>query len=247
MKKYESVPIILIFIAEVLLFSGYKIGSIAVHSLNVLFIIAIVILKKDIKLVQALSLVSLFRIINTSMPVFFSLTIYWFASLYGIMFFSIALIIKDQGLRPADIGLTLKESWLWPFAVLLGAGLALIEYRVLIPEALIPSFTAIDIFELGLVMFFFVGLVEEIIFRSMVQQRLEEKIGMANGLLVAGLIFGLMHSGYSNYYEILFASFAGLVLGFCFQRTRSLPFVVIAHAVNNIALFGVLPFLKNLS
>ncbi|NJD78820.1 MAG: CPBP family intramembrane metalloprotease [Candidatus Methanoperedens sp.] len=243
MKKYESVPIILIFIAEALLFSGYKTGSIAVHSLNILFIISIVILKKDIKLVQALSLVSLFRIISTSMPVFFSLTIYWFASLYGIMFFSIALIIKDQGLRPKDIGITLKGSWLWPFAVLLGAGLALIEYRILVPGALIPGFTAIDILELGLVMFFFVGLVEELIFRSVLQQRLEESIGMTNGLLVAGVIFGLMHSGFSNYYEILFASFAGFVLGFCFQRTRSLPFVVIAHSVNNIILFGILPFL----
>lgn len=244
MKKYEILSIFLILIAEVLLFSGYRIASISIHSLNILTVIVIVIMKKDFKLVQALSLVSLLRIVNTSMPIFFSFTIYWFSSLYGIMFFPIILLIKNQGLNLREIGITTKGIYLWPVAVIIGAGLGLIESYVLrFPEALIPGFTPIEIFKLSIVMLFFIGIVEEVIFRSLLQQRLEEKIGLAKGLLVASLIFGFMHSGYSNYNEILFASFAGMVLGFCFQRTRSLPFVVIAHGFNNIILFGVLPFL----
>ncbi len=243
MKKYEFYSIFLILIAEVLLFTGYKIASIAVHSLNILTIIAIVIFRKDIRLVPSLSLVSLFRIVNTSMPIFFSFTIYWFASLYGIMYLPIALITRDQGLSLKDLGMTLKGSYLWPVAVLVGAGLALIENNILSPAALIPNPSFEELFKLGLVMFLFIGLVEEVIFRSFLLQRLEEKIGMAKALLVSSMIFGFMHSGYSNQYEILFAIFAGLVLGFCFQRTRNLPFVIIAHGTNNTILFGILPFL----
>ncbi len=242
-KKYEFLSIILILIAEILLLFGYRISSVAVHSLNILTIITIVILKKDIRLVQALSLVSLLRIVNTSMPIFFSFTIYWFVSVYGTMFFPIALIIKDQSLSLERIGITARGFYLWPVAILIGSGLALIEQNILFPEALIPSFTFSEIFKLSIVMLFFISLVEEIIFRSLLQQRFEEKIGLAKGLLISSVIFGFMHSGNSNYYEILFASFAGIALGFCYQKTRSLPFVVIAHSVNNILLFGVLPFL----
>ena len=36
---------------------------------------------------------------------------------------------------------------------------------------------------------------------------------------------------------------AGLVFGVAFYKTRNLPFVITMQAVNNIFLFGVLPFL----
>jgi membrane protease YdiL (CAAX protease family) len=245
MKKYEILPIFLIFIAEILLFSGYRIACIAVHSLNILTITGISIYKKDIKLVQALSLPSLLRIVNTSLPIFYSFTIYWFASLYGIMFIPIAFLIKEQNLSLRDIGIKREGISLLPLAVLIGIGLGSIEFLVLSPDPIIPSFTPVEIFKLGIVMLLFIGTVEEIIFRSLVQKRFEEKIGLIKGLIIASLMFGIMHSGYSNYKEILFASFAGLVLGFSFQKTKNLFFVVTVHGVNNIILFGVLPFFVN--
>jgi hypothetical protein len=243
MKKYEILPLILIFVAETLLFFGYRIPSIAVHSLNILVMLGVVILKKDTKLVHAITLVSLFRIVNTSMPIFLSLTIYWLVSLYGIMYLPIALTIKNQHISLKEIGITVEKIYTWPAALLIGSGLGLIEYVVLAPEALIPSFTINEILKLSIIMIFFVGLIEELIFRSLLQQSLEEEIGLTKGLLLASLVFGFMHSGYSAYSEILFAGFAGMVLGYFFQRTRSLPFIAIAHGFNNIILFGVLPFL----
>ena len=243
MKKYEIISVILIFLGEFLLFINERIASIMVHSLNILLVILFIILKNDPRIIQALSLVSILRIVNMSMPIFFSDTIYWFASLYGIMLLPIALLLIDQNLNLKYMGVTLKKAYLWPFAVLFGTGLAIIEYGVLIPGALIPDITSGEIFKLGLIMFFFIGLVEEIIFRSILQQRLEEKIGLTKGLLIASMLFGAMHSGYSNYYEIFFATFAGLTIGYGFQKTRSLPFAVIANGVNNVILFGILPFI----
>lgn len=243
MRKYEIFTLILIIIAEILLFSGQRIASVAVHSINILFMIGVVILKKEIKVIQAISLVSLLRIVNTSMPVFFSFTIYWFITLYGIMYFPIVMTIIDQKLNMKDIGMTFKKLYLLPVAVLVGLGLSALEYSVLKPQALIPSMSLVELFKLSITMLFFIGLVEELIFRAFLQQRLEEEIGLIKGLLIASIIFGIMHSGYSNYYEILFASFAGLVLGFAYQKTKSMPFITVAHAFNNISLFGILPFL----
>lgn len=244
MKKFEIFSAILIFLGEFLLFINERIASIIVHSLNILIVLLFIIQKNDPTLIKALSLVSLLRIVNLSMPIFFSNTIYWFASLYGIMLIPIALLLRDQNLNFKYIGVTLKKAYLWPFAVLMGTGFAIIEYSVLIPEAQISDLTSGNIFKLSLFMFFFIALVEEIIFRSILQQRFEEKIGPTKGLLIASMLFGAMHSGLSNYYEILFATFAGLIIGYGFQKTRSLPFAVIVNGMNNIILFGILPFIS---
>lgn len=243
MKIYDIFPIFMIIIAEILLFSGYRMASIAVHSINILMIIGIMILKKDIKLIQAVSLISLLRIVNTSMPVFFSFTLYWFVSLYAIMYIPIIITLIDQNLNLKDIGITTEKLYLIPVGIILGFGLASLEYSILKPQALIPDMSFYEIFKLGIAMVIFIGLVEEFIFRVFFQRRLEEKIGLTKGLLLASIVFGFMHSGYSNYYEMLFASFAGLVLGFSYQKTRNLSFITITHGFNNIFLFGILPFL----
>jgi membrane protease YdiL (CAAX protease family) len=159
------------------------------------------------------------------------------------MFIPLVLTIREQNLKLRDLGMTFSKNNLLSVAIILGIGLGFIDYFILSPPALIPNPTPGEIFKLSIVMFFFMGVVEEIIFRSMLQQRLEEKIGLFKGLIVASIMYGVMHAGYSNYYEFLFATFTGLAIGFSFQRTRSLPFAVIAHGVNNIVLFGILPFI----
>jgi hypothetical protein len=62
------------------------------------------------------------------------------------------------------------------------------------------------------------------------------------GIAITSVIFGAMHAGYANVYELLFATVAGVVLGVTFYKTRNLTLVVTIHAVNNIVLFGVLGF-----
>jgi membrane protease YdiL (CAAX protease family) len=90
-------------------------------------------------------------------------------------------------------------------------------------------------------MVLFVGLVEEIIFRSILQTRIEQALSMQEALLITSFLFGLMHSGYGTFNEILYTGFVGLVLGFAFYKTKSLPFVAILHGFVNVFLFGILP------
>ena len=242
LKKFEITSILLIIIAEILLFSGQRLLTLAVHSLNIILIVILILSKKKSKIIQSLSLVSLLRIVNISLPVFVSFTIYWLAALYLILFIPIILLIKEQRLSYGYIGLTYKNLYLLPISILLGIGLALFEYIILVPNPLIPEPNIPNLFLLAIIMIFFIGLVEELIFRSLLQQSIEENSGSMIGLFLSSVIFGFMNSGYSSYYEILYAIFVGLILGFSFQKTKSLPFVVIAHGVNNIILFGILPF-----
>ena len=88
---------------------------------------------------------------------------------------------------------------------------------------------------------FFVGIVEEFIFRSSLQTILEERLGSVAGLLLASVIFGFMHSGYRLPQELLYVSFAGVIFGLLFWLTKSLPIISLAHGVTNISLFLVVP------
>jgi len=66
---------------------------------------------------------------------------------------------------------------------------------------------------------------------------------MEKGLLISVILFGMMHSGYGEAYELLLICFVGLLIGYMFQRTRSLPFIAITHGFVNVFLFGLIPLL----
>ncbi|MDD4306419.1 MAG: CPBP family intramembrane metalloprotease, partial [Methanosarcina sp.] len=141
-----------------------------------------------------------------------------------------------------QIGITTKNLLAYtilsiPLGFLLGLG----EYLTIRTEYLIPDLSIGNLLKLTFIMVFFVGLVEEIIFRSILQVRLEQALNIREALLITGLLFGLMHSGYGTFYEVLYTGFVGLIIGFVFYKTRSLPFVTLVHGLVNVFLFGILP------
>jgi membrane protease YdiL (CAAX protease family) len=93
-------------------------------------------------------------------------------------------------------------------------------------------------------MFVFVGAVEELIFRSILQTRLENALGLKSGVFLSGALFGIMHSSYGILNEILFAGIFGIILGFIFQKTRSFPFILLIHVSANVLLFGIFPIIS---
>lgn len=124
-----------------------------------------------------------------------------------------------------------------PLGFVLGLG----EYLTIKTECLIPDLTFENLLKLMLIMVFFVGLIEELIFRSILQTRLEQALSISESLLVTSLLFGLMHSGYGTFYEIFYTSLVGLLMGLIFYKTKSLPFVAALHGFINVFLFGILP------
>jgi len=93
------------------------------------------------------------------------------------------------------------------------------------------------------VMFIFIGAIEELIFRSILLTRLEKVFDPGIALILSSILFGIMHSGYGRMDEILFAGIFGIIIGYIFQKTRSFPFIMLIHGTTNVLLFGILPII----
>jgi uncharacterized protein len=235
------IPIFLIILAELFIFLGKPNYAMPIHALNlVLLILSSIYINNGIY--PVLMLMPLFRLVNVAMPVFFDLTLYSYFLVYAPMFIPIYFLVKDGFLGRAEVGLTFKGFWFYlPLAISVGFALGWGEYNVIHPQLMTPGASIKDILILIVTMIFFVGIVEEFIFRSSLQTVLEARLGSKTGLLLASVIFGFMHSGYHLPLELLYVSFAGAVFGLLFWQTKSLPVISLAHGVTNISLFLVVP------
>jgi membrane protease YdiL (CAAX protease family) len=244
---YELLAIFLILAGEGLLFAGYSVLGVSVQALNIVAIAVIVVALhgERVQLVEALALISVFRLVNLSFAIVPTVTIYWLAIVYGVMYLPLISVIVHEKMSRYDLGIAdvRRSVLLVPLGAVVGTGFAFIEYALLANQALIPNASAIELIQLSIVMIFFVALVEGLLFFVLLQQQLINRSGVVAGILITSVIFGAMHAGYANVYELLFATAAGVVLGVAFYKTRSLALIVTIQAVNNIVLFGMLGFL----
>lgn len=251
-------PITAICVGEILIFLGYPVYALVVHMVNLLFLISLIVGGEKLfnfyknehtnPIFQSFILILMLRIVNMATPIFFIPTIFWIPIIYGIMFMPIYMVIKHQNFTLQEIGLQFDESKIYYAsyvlrALFVGYVLALIEFYVIRPESMINDLSLPNLIVIFLIMFFFVATVEELLFRSILQTRLEQSLGSRNGLLITSILFGIMHSGYGTVYEIFFAGVAGLIIGYLFQKTRNLPFVIMIHGTINVFVFGILPLL----
>jgi len=238
---WQALPISLIIAAEMLIFTGHMEAATAIHALT-LILLVLIALYNDNRIYPILLLLPLFRLLNVSMPIFFTVSLYSYPLIYAPMFLPIYLIMKDGFLSRLEAGITFKGFWFYlPLAVAVGFSLGWGEYNVLRPAMLLPNVNVENVLILSIIMILFVGLVEEFVFRSALQTVLEARMGSAAGLLTASVIFGFMHSGYRLPQELIYVSFAGVVFGLLFWMSKSLPVIAVAHGVTNISLFLVAP------
>ncbi len=233
--------VLLIALGELLLFLGHMGAAMVVHGINLIGLVLLTAFMED-RIYQALMLLPLFRLLNVAMPVFFELTLYSYALVYIPMFIPAYLIIKEKRLSYEEMGLTTAGFLTYlPTAVALGLLMGWGEYQVLHPQMLTPGQDLMSLVKLSLIMIFFVGLIEEFVFRSVLQTVLVDRMGLVKGILGASLLFGMMHSGYGMFSELIFVFFAGIVFGIFFLKTNSLPLVALSHGVTNISLFMIVP------
>jgi len=249
--KYQNIllmlPVLMIILAELLLFSGKMQYAIWMHVLVLIGLALATIYTSDTDLFkpyQALMLLPLLRLVNISMPTFFDMTLYLYIFIYAPLIIPVYIIAVHQGFTFEQMGFTLNyRKLVLPVSVIVGFAIAQGEYYLIHAGNLIPDLSLWNILKLSVVMIMFIGLIEELIFRSILQTRLEESMGMFSGLIVTSILFGVLHSGYGTYYEMLFVSLAGLIVGYMFQKTRSLPLIALTHGMVNIFLFGLIPLM----
>lgn len=245
-NKEIYIPILGIVVGELMLFYGMMYYVLWIYILNLLIIILMTIfLYLDIKVknvLQSLSLLIILRMINLSMPPLFTNTLYQYLLLYGIMFLPIYSTVKNQQISFIELGIDFRKLYIYiPIALIIGTIVAIIEFKILNPIPLIDKITFSNIIIISIVMIIFIGLIEELIFRSILQTRIEKVLGSRHSILLCGIVFGIVHASYGNISEILFASIFGIILGYIFYKTRNLPFIVSIHGSANIILYGILP------
>jgi membrane protease YdiL (CAAX protease family) len=227
--------------------SNIFIAAVSIEGILVLVTIilgTIVITDKLLALsVSALGLAPLFRIVNVATPVAVDFLVFVTMS-YGFLLVAVFIFIYVNQISWRDIGVTFKKWYIFmPIALAIGFLLAPIEYAILGPPAWIPENTFFNLVVLTLVMIFFVGLAEEMMFRALIQTHLEKLLTPWLGLFLTALLFGIMHGVWTSYRELLFTFAAGLLFGYIYRRTKNLPFVAVLHGLEDVFLFGLLPFI----
>lgn len=244
---YAGIPALTIIFAELMIFGGRLKEASIVYTLLLLilsFSTAFTKRQEIRKVHQAFLLLPIFRLVNLSMPIFFDINLYSFIFIYTPLAMSIMIAAAHQDVVYEKKWTTLKRMWIYlPFSIFAGLAFAEAEYYLLEPKALIPDLSQVNLLGLIIIMVFIVALVEELIFRAILQTRLEEFLGPAGGILLASLLFGAMHSGYGTPYEMVYTFLVGIFIGYSFYKTRSLPFVIMIHGSINVFLLGIIPHL----
>jgi len=198
------------------------------------------LLHEELGLFQAFALLPVFRLVSLGMPAFVELTLYWFPLVYGPFLPAAVLVARHTDAVELAAGWRTAVAAL-PFVVVAGAVLGELEYGIIRPEALVPAATPAQLVVLAVVMVGFVGLVEELLFRGLLQGVLRSRFGRWPAVVLAAGVFAAMHAGYGLLAEVGFAFALGLLLGALYEWTDSLATVVLFHGVLNTFLFGVVP------
>jgi len=251
-------PIFIIAVAEAFYFDGSAESCLGLHALNIFVCILLPIWSdKRMLLYQSFALVSLLRVLNIGMPVFFTETLLWMPFVYGPIIVAGFIVwrqtvvdagkmhwrnllgfLNGHGLRP-------NVKWKWEYiliAIIFGYMVANLEHLVLGNTALVRDLGPLDLGKLFLVMVVFIGFGEELIFRGLLQSSVERQYGKYVSIFISALIFSIMHSGYQSVPYLFFVFGVGLTLAYAYDRTGSLGLVALMHGILNFFLFSFLPF-----
>jgi len=190
----------------------------------------------------ALSLVPSIRLLNLAMPLQLFPQIYWYVIVGIPLFITTFYVARIGKINRKMIGLTGQKL---PFQVLIGLtgiGLGYLEYKILHPQPLIAELRLELVWLPALILMIFTGLLEEIIFRGLLQYNSERILGRY-GLLYSSMVFTVLHLGYQSWLDLAFVFVVAIFFAWVVQRSGSILGVTLAHGLINITLFLVFPFL----
>jgi hypothetical protein len=193
-------------------------------------------------LLVGLTFAPLIRIISLALPLTEFPPLYWYLITSVPLFVAVLVAAQALGLSWPRLGLTLRR---WPWQLAIGAtGLAFgaLEYFILRPEPMTTDFTWAGLLWPVLILIISTGLLEEMIFRGLLQTAALDALG-GWALFYVALVFAALHIGYRSVVEVLFVLGVGLFLGWAVFRTGSLLGATLAHGLTNVVLFLVMPYL----
>jgi membrane protease YdiL (CAAX protease family) len=191
-----------------------------------------------------ISLAPLMRVLSLSLPlaaaeVHLQWWYFWIGLLVYVGMIFAGVITKIPAGR---IGLRIGSLPVQLLIGLIGIPLGLWEYYILKPEPLAPEFTLEAMLLPALILIVFTGVLEEVLFRGLIQQSIIAAYGKF-GITYQALLFAVLHVGYGSVSDVFFVFGVAVLFGFLAQWTNSLLGVSIAHGLTNIGLLLVFPHL----
>lgn len=183
----------------------------------------------------------LIRILSLALPLMEFPTLYWYLITSIPLFLGLVIAGNTLEISWANLGMNLRRL---PLQILIGlSGLVFgtLEYVILRPKPLAPALEWRYILWPAFVLLVCTGLLEEMIFRGLMQYTAEHGLGRWTNLYVS-LIFAVLHIGYQSVVDVIFVLVVGFFFGWIVERTHSLIGVTLAHGATNILLFLVMPF-----
>ena len=200
--------------------------------------------EKISNLILGLTLIPLIRIISLIMPLIQLPQILWYPIIYIPLLVAAIVVIRTLNIRLKDIGITKKDlPFQIPFGIFLGIMIGILEYAILQTEPMVVHFSVSEVLLPAIILLLTTGLVEEFIFRGILQTLAIPAMGPISGIIYISLIFAVLHVGFHSVTDIAFVFGISLVFAYMVQATKSIIGVILAHGIANIVLFLVAPFL----
>jgi membrane protease YdiL (CAAX protease family) len=194
------------------------------------------------RFVILMSIAPLIRILSLSLPLqkIGLPLIYWYMVIGVLLFLAAFTASRVTDLHGSRIGWSLG---FWPLQLgigLIGFGLGYVEFLILRPGPLAAYITWVDIAVAALILMIFTGLLEEYIFRGLMQSATMQMMGTA-GLWYVAILFAILHLGYHSLADVVFVLLVGVFFGWLVWKTQSLLGVSLAHGIANISLYVIYP------
>ncbi len=190
-------------------------------------------------LLMAVGIAPLIRVVSLSTPLSSFSYIYWFLVLSVPLFAGILILRAIQGLNEEDLGLTFDIRKLhWELGIILaGFPLGILEYFILKPEPILDDPTFQSLIAPVLIMIICTGLIEEMIFRGLIQHNAIKVYGIWFGIILTSVLFGFLHTGNLSPFSVVFASIVGFIYSLVKIRTGSIVGISLSHGALNCTLF----------
>jgi len=195
-------------------------------------------------LLLVLTLAPMIRIMSLVLPLSNFSQIFWFV-LTGVAIYLSFIVLKiQQKIKLEDCGIKLPKLKHLPIEIgiiLLGVPFGLTEYYILKPDPIIQFFTLKNFLITFLIFLLSIALVEEIVFRGILQKRSIDIFGKWKGLFFVSLVFAALHIGNLSILDCFFVFLIGLLYAIIVYNTKTIIGVTISHTVVNMFLFLICP------
>lgn len=198
---------------------------------------------KEQRIYLTLSFAPLIRLISLSLPMQGLPMIYWYLMVGFLVYIAIFFVIRYGRFSLKQSGLTARYWFLQLLFGLVGIGLGYLEYLILKPEPLVKEMTWAQLWFPALILLVFTGILEELVFRGLMQSAFAAKINRWLGMVLISVLFAVLHLGYQSLLDVIFVFGVAVVFGILTELTGSILGVSLAHGLTNITLFLVFPFI----